>query len=195
MTTTSLPHDSAVTPVTLSHLPCFAMYCHVSLPCVFAMLAMYLCHAPTAKFLNIPKMTLQPPYERKIVPSRGKICALPRKIFFPLMPAKPPSPKHFLRIRNYFTPNLNNAWTSSGRVPRASKQKPSQMLLFTTVRIVLPRHQRSHVATYLASSIKLEATPFYGIGKRNLCGILPYQEKRPLLFLIYVQESSHPRYF
>ena len=24
MTTTSLPHDSAVTPVTLSHLPCFA---------------------------------------------------------------------------------------------------------------------------------------------------------------------------
>ena len=176
MTTTSLPHDSAVTPVTLSHLPCFAM-------------------PPIAKFLNILKMTLQPPYERKIVPSRGKICALPRKIFFPLMPAKPPSPKHFLRIRNYFTPNLNNAWTSSGRVPRASKQKPSQMLLLTTVRIVLPRHQRSHVATYLASSIKLEATPFYGIGKRNLCGILPYQEKRPLLFLIYVQESSHPRYF
>ena len=37
--------------------------------------------------------------------------------------------------------------------------------------------------------------PNWGIGNRNLCGLLSYQEERPLFFLIYVHELSHPRYF
>ena len=34
-----------------------------------------------------------------------------------------------------------------------------------------------------------------GIGNSILCEMLPYQEKRPLFFLIYVHELSLPRYF
>ena len=37
--------------------------------------------------------------------------------------------------------------------------------------------------------------PVCGIGNRKLYGLLPYQEKRLLFFLIYVHELSYPRLF
>ena len=58
------------------------------------------------KFLNITKTSAQPPDERKIVPSLGKICALPKKIIFLLIPAKRLPQMSFYSMRNYFTPVL-----------------------------------------------------------------------------------------
>ena len=34
-----------------------------------------------------------------------------------------------------------------------------------------------------------------GIGKRNLCEMFPYHEKRQAFFLIYVHNPLYPRYF
>ena len=64
MTTTSLPHDSAVTPVTLSHLPCFAT-------------------PPRLRnFLTYSKRRYNPHTREKLFPHEGKFAPCPGKYFF-----------------------------------------------------------------------------------------------------------------
>ena len=57
-------------------------------------------------FIDTNKLAFTPPADRKIVPCLGKICALPRKIFFLLIPAKAPSPPLSQKHKNIFTSNI-----------------------------------------------------------------------------------------
>ena len=59
-----------------------------------------------ANFIDTNKSAFTPPADRKIVPCLGKICALPRKIFFLLIPAKAPSPPLSQKYKNIFTSNI-----------------------------------------------------------------------------------------
>lgn len=49
---------------------------------------------------------MPPPLEEKFVPCLGKICALPREIFFLLILAKMSPPQPAQRPQNYFTHNI-----------------------------------------------------------------------------------------
>ena len=57
-------------------------------------------------FIDANKSAFTPPADRKIVPCLGKNCALPRKIFFLLIPAKAPSPSLSQKYKNIFTSNI-----------------------------------------------------------------------------------------
>ncbi len=56
-----------------------------------------------------------------------------------------------------------------------------------------------HLCVELHRKVRIRLHPSmesnWGIGNRNLCGLLSYQEERPLFFLIYVHKSSNSRFF
>jgi hypothetical protein len=60
-------------------------------------------------------------------------------------------------------------------------------------------HQKAdkHLCVALHRKVRIRLHPTIetncGIGNRNLCGILPYQEKWLLFFLNYVHKSSYSR--
>ena len=62
-------------------------------------------------------------------------------------------------------------------------------------------HQKAdkHLCVALRHKVRIRLHPSmesnWGIGNRNLCGLLSYQEERPLFFLIYVHELLYPQYF
>ena len=66
-------------------------------------------------FIDTNELAFTPPADRKIVPCLGKICALPRKIFFLLIVAKAPSPQpshkngNFLTNHTHLTPTEGSA--------------------------------------------------------------------------------------
>ena len=55
----------------------------------------------------------------------------------------------------------------------------------------------THLCVALVRKVRIRLHPSMesdcGIGNRNLCGILPYQEKWLLFFLNYVHKSSYSR--
>ena len=87
--------------------------------CCHACNAVTLSQSRNAKFHDTIKAPLLPPFDRKFVPCPGKICALPRKIFFLLivakMPLSPPSQKH----KNIFTLHPNQQPTDRLRIMSA----------------------------------------------------------------------------
>ena len=57
--------------------------------------------------------------------------------------------------------------------------------------------ERCRVSTVPVPAVRIHPSmePVCGIGNKNLYGLLPYQEKRPLFFLIYVHELLYTQYF
>ena len=56
-----------------------------------------------------------------------------------------------------------------------------------------------HLCVALRYKVRIRLHPSIehncGIASRNYCEMIPYQEKRPLFFLIYVHELLYTQYF
>ena len=117
-------------------------------------------------FIDTNKSAFTPPADRKIIPCLGKICALPRKIFFLLIPAKAPSPPPFLNreISLHRTPVYN--------LPIGSA-RPTHRL--RTMSAHTPQHPSTH-----------SATSFHAL--RNILASAPYTHFR-LNFLQYSNKT------
>ena len=75
-------------------------------------------------FIDTNKSAFTPPADRKIVPCLGKNCALPRKIFFLLIPAKAPSPPPSQKHKNIFTHTTHLQPTDRLRTHSAASSHP-----------------------------------------------------------------------